>query len=124
GAVNIAAGTAAGTYTLVYQICETLNPTNCDSATVTVTVGSAPIDAVDDAGSVASGATGGTAVANVLVNDTLNGAAATLATVTLSQTSTSNPGVSLDASTGAVNVAAATPAGTYTLVYRICEQLN
>ena len=64
GAVNVAPGTPAGTYTLVYQICEQLNPANCDTATVTVTVGAAVIDAVDDTGSVANGATGGTAEPN------------------------------------------------------------
>ncbi len=124
GAVNVAPGTPAGTYTVTYQICEQLNPTNCDTATVTVTVGAAPIDAVDDTGSVASGATGGTAVPNVLVNDTLNGQPATLATVTLTQISTSNPNVTLDPATGAVNVAPGTPAGTYTVTYQICEILN
>jgi outer membrane protein OmpA-like peptidoglycan-associated protein len=124
GAVNVAPGTPAGTYTLVYQICEQLNPTNCDTATVTVTVGAAPIDAVNDTGSVASGAAGGTAVPNVLVNDTLNGQPATLTTVTITQVSTTNPGVTIDPATGAVNVAPGTPAGTYTLVYQICEQLN
>ena len=84
----------------------------------------AVIDAVDDTGTVANGATGGTAVPNVLVNDTLNGAPATLANVTLTQVSTSNPNVTLNTATGAVNVAPGTPAGTYTLVYEICEQLK
>ena len=82
------------------------------------------IYAVDDTGTVASGAAGGTAVPNVLVNDTLNGSPATLATVTITQVSTSNPNVTIDPATGAVNVAPGTPAGTYTLVYQICEQLN
>ncbi|WP_176763939.1 Ig-like domain-containing protein [Aquimonas voraii] len=124
GAVAVAAATPAGTYTLTYQICEQLNPTNCDNATATVTVGAAIIDAVNDSGTVANGASGGTAVANVLVNDTLNDAPATLASVTLTQLSTSNPNITLNPATGAVAVAAATPAGTYTLTYRICEQLN
>ncbi|WP_226470676.1 hypothetical protein, partial [Luteimonas panaciterrae] len=106
-----------------YQICETLNPTNCDTANVTVTVSAAPIDAVDDSGS-ANGASGGVAVPNVLTNDTLNGAPATLSNVTLTQTSTTNPNVTLDPATGAVNVAPGTPAGTYTVVYQICETLN
>ena len=48
GAVNVAPGTPAGTYTLVYEICEILNPANCDTAMATVTVGAALIDAVDD----------------------------------------------------------------------------
>ncbi|WP_162253732.1 hypothetical protein, partial [Lysobacter sp. Root690] len=46
------------------------------------------------------------------------------ADVTLSQVSTTNPGVTLNTTTGAVTVAAGTPAGTYTLVYRLCEVLN
>lgn len=38
GTLTIPAGTAAATYTVTYQICETLNLTNCDSANVTVVV--------------------------------------------------------------------------------------
>jgi hypothetical protein len=38
GAVSVAKGTAIGTYALLYGICETANPTGCDSATATVTV--------------------------------------------------------------------------------------
>lgn len=38
GTVDIAPDTAAGTYTIDYTICEIANPTNCDTATVTVTV--------------------------------------------------------------------------------------
>ncbi|MCZ8368031.1 gliding motility-associated C-terminal domain-containing protein [Flavobacterium sp.] len=121
--VVVAPGTPAGNYTLVYQICEVSNPTNCDTATVTVPVSAAVINAVDDSGS-ANGATGGTAVPNVLVNDTLNGQPVVLAQVNLTQVSTSNPNVTLDPTTGAVNVAAGTPAGNYTLVYQICEIVN
>jgi gliding motility-associated-like protein len=36
--VLVAPGTPAGTYSLIYQICEILNPTNCDQATVSVIV--------------------------------------------------------------------------------------
>ncbi|MEO6125472.1 MAG: LPXTG cell wall anchor domain-containing protein [Ilumatobacteraceae bacterium] len=36
--VIVAAGTPAGNYQLVYQICETVNPTNCNTATVTIPV--------------------------------------------------------------------------------------
>ncbi|MDD3875529.1 MAG: HYR domain-containing protein, partial [Bacteroidales bacterium] len=38
GFVSLTAGTQPGIYTLTYQICEILNPTNCDDAVVTVTV--------------------------------------------------------------------------------------
>ena len=62
-------------------------------------------------------------MANVLANDTLGGAAATLSNVTLTQLSSSNAGVTLNAS-GSVVVAAGTPAGTHTLAYRICEKAS
>jgi len=123
GAVNVAPGTPAGSYTVAYQICERLNPTNCTAATAQVTVTAAVLGATADSGSVV-GAGGGAAVANVLGNDTFNGATPTLAQVVLTQVSTTNPNVTLDASTGTVSVAPGTPAGTYTLVYRFCEQLN
>ena len=124
GSVGIVAGTAAGTYTLDYRICEQLNPSNCDNGTVSVTVGSAPVVATADNGSVASGAAGGTAVTDVLANDTLNGSPATLSTVTLTQVSSTSPAITLDPATGAITVAPGTPAGSYTLTYRICETLN
>jgi hypothetical protein len=38
GHILAAPGTAPGTYTLVYQICQTASPSNCDTATVTVTI--------------------------------------------------------------------------------------
>jgi hypothetical protein len=56
----------------------------------------------------------------VLANDSFANATATLATVQLSQLSSAQAGISLNAN-GAVIVAAGTPVGTYTLSYRICE---
>ncbi|HUH45936.1 MAG TPA: gliding motility-associated C-terminal domain-containing protein, partial [Arenibacter sp.] len=38
GSVSIAPGTGEGTYTIEYTICEVADPTNCDSAMVTVVV--------------------------------------------------------------------------------------
>lgn len=38
GEVRVPAGTPAGTYTIVYQICEGANPANCAQATVTIGV--------------------------------------------------------------------------------------
>ncbi|MFY2762448.1 hypothetical protein, partial [Arenimonas sp. MALMAid1274] len=71
GSVDVAAGTAAGTYTVDYEICELLNPANCDTATVTVTVEAAVLDAINDTAGPVNGATGGTNVVNVLANDQL-----------------------------------------------------
>jgi gliding motility-associated-like protein len=38
GSVSVAPGTAIGTYTIDYMICEVANPENCDTATVTVVI--------------------------------------------------------------------------------------
>ncbi len=120
--VVVAAGTAAGTYTLTYQICEVLNPLNCDQAIVTVTVASASIIANDDNGATVNGYTGGTSFTNVLVNDELNGIAVNPAEVILTFVSSTNAGVSLSGAD--VVVAAGTLAGNYILTYQICEVLN
>uniref|UniRef100_UPI0035298D0A OmpA family protein n=1 Tax=Aliiroseovarius conchicola TaxID=3121637 RepID=UPI0035298D0A len=44
GEVTVDPGTTAGTYVYTYEICEVLNPTNCDTAEVTVVVD--PIDLI------------------------------------------------------------------------------
>ena len=69
-----------------------------------------------------NGASGGVSLANVLVNDTLNGALATLLNINLTQGSTTNSNVTLDLTDGSVNVANGTPAGTYYLTYKICDK--
>jgi large repetitive protein len=48
GIVSVDPGTPEGTYTIEYQLCEVLNPTNCDNAIVTVTVEAPEIVANDD----------------------------------------------------------------------------
>lgn len=118
GAVSVDIGAAAGAHSLVYQICETASPTNCDQATVSVNV-RLPyvINALDDS---AQANTGKTAIPSVLANDTLNGVTATTATVRITQLTSSHPGVTVSAS-GAVFVAAGTPMGPQSLTYRICE---
>jgi LPXTG-site transpeptidase (sortase) family protein len=126
GSVDVAPGTPAGTYAFDYEICEILNPTNCDITTVTVTVEAATIDAMDDDYSATpiNGPTGGS-VGNAFTNDTLNGVAVNLGEITATViTPASNPGVTLNTTTGSVDVAAGTPAGIYTIEYEICENLN
>ena len=118
GGVYVTVGATPGAHTLRYRICERASPINCDEASVSVTVVAQPIDAVNDAGTVTR--LGGTAVGNVLTNDRFNGAAATTARVDLA-VSSSSAGVTLNTTTGAVSVASGTAAGSYALVYRICE---
>ena len=48
GQVSVPVGTPAGNYSIVYSICEKVNPTNCDTATVTITVTAPAIVAQDD----------------------------------------------------------------------------
>ncbi|MFV5690383.1 HYR domain-containing protein, partial [Flavobacterium sp. ZT3R25] len=113
-------GIPAGTYSLVYKICEILNPTNCDQATVTITVTAPIIDAVDNTASI-NGYTGGT-FTNVLSNDMLNGVAVVSSKVNTTFVSATNLGITLSGTD--VVVASGIPAGTYSLVYKICEILN
>ena len=80
----------------------------------------ATLAANNDTYTIVSGSTSTTSVLN---NDSVNGAApASLSDVFLSQVSTTNTGVNLDPLTGKINVAAGTPAGTYTVTYQICDQ--
>ncbi|MGK4567267.1 beta strand repeat-containing protein [Flavobacterium sp. 3HN19-14] len=131
GTVDVTAGTPAGVYTLTYSICEIASPTNCDTAIVTVTITAPVIDAVDDTvpttanTAVVYTLTGGTAVANLYANDTLNNAslATTPGLVNLTY-GTLPTGITINAATGAVNVAPGTPVGTYTFPYTICQVLN
>jgi len=122
GIVSVPAGTPAGTYTITYEICETLNPTNCDVAVITVTVDPAAIVANDDIGTPVGSVVGGVAFANVLVNDELNGVFVNPADVTLGFIASTHPGITLIGND--VVVAPGTPVGSYTLTYEICEVLN
>ena len=122
GAVSVAADTPAGTYTITYRLCETLNPANCDDALVSVTVDAAPLVAGDDSATGVNGASGGpVAGLNVLSNDTLNGVAIVAADVTIAPVTTGPLTVNAD---GTVNVAPGTVAGTYLVAYQVCEVLN
>ena len=110
GAVYVWVGTMPGSHTLRYRICDITSPPDCDTADVRLTVNPFPIDAVDDV--VAAPRSGGTAIGNLLANDTFNGAVATLAKVRLSQVGSSPAGIALNLDSGTVTVAAETPVGS------------
>ncbi|TSA31890.1 MAG: hypothetical protein D4R64_17200 [Porphyromonadaceae bacterium] len=125
GIISVPEGTPASTYTIIYRICEVLNPTNWDQAVVTIAV-TAPVNpsliiAIPDEGSV-NGILGGIAVPNVLVNDKLNGNPLIPSQVTVTFVNSTNPNVTLNGTS--VIIAPHTPAGIYYLDYRICEMLN
>ncbi|MEP1230167.1 MAG: SdrD B-like domain-containing protein [Litorimonas sp.] len=81
-----------------------------------------PITAEPESFPVINGANGGV-TSSVLASDTLNGVAVDPADVTLT-VGASDPELSLDPVTGLITVAPGTPAGTYTVEYTICEDLN
>jgi len=121
-----------GDYTMDYTLCDLASPANCAPATVTVSVGATPIDAVDDTPAPINGAVGGD-VGNVLTGDTLDGDPATLDTVDITDPVAGNytdadgnqvTGLMLDPTTGVASVAPGTLDGTYTVVYEICEEFN
>ncbi|SHL91724.1 hypothetical protein SAMN05216269_101491, partial [Flavobacterium xinjiangense] len=125
GIVSVPTNTPAGTYSIVYQICEKLNPSNCSSATATVAVGAAAVNPVTETGTAPS--TGGTVFGNIASNDTVNGVPATLGTTgnaTVSESGTWPTGIALDSSTGAVTVSAGTAVGVYNVAYELCDKLT
>ena len=121
---GVVTGVAAGTSVITYTAT-----TGCTS-TVTVTVTNITIDAVDD--DYINVTVGGTSTYSVLGGnffrvgeDTYNGSALfNLSSIIISQVSTSHAGVTINTTDGKINVAAGTPTGTYTLVYRICATAN
>ena len=136
GEIVVAPGTTAGSYVFTYEICETANPTNCDTAQATVAVDVGAINAIDDATTSASGSAGAT-TASVLGNDTLNGSVLDPADITLTSTGTASDGstaLGLDVvpaagsitmnAAGEIVVASGTTAGIYVFTYQICEALN
>ncbi|OXA76432.1 hypothetical protein B0A65_18820 [Flavobacterium frigidimaris] len=132
GKVSILAGTPAGDYQIKYHICENLNPTNCNDATVFITVVGPPIVAVDDTASNVNGYVGATNVVNALTNDTLNGSVVQVSQINITSLSTAtpagyvagNPIPALNVVNGNVDVPPGTSDGTYTIHYSICEKLN
>jgi uncharacterized repeat protein (TIGR01451 family) len=122
GVVSVPAGTPAGTYTIGYRICETLNPDNCDEAVVTLTVVATTINAVEDTFVPIRSGTGGTSP-SVLGNDTLGGGPAQIGQVTLVPGSSPHPGLVMNPD-GTVTIAVGTPPGTYRYTYTLCEVLN
>ena len=122
GTITVPAGTASGTYTVTYSICEALNPTNCSGiATATVVVGQATLTAAADTFTVTNVAGGTTS--SVLANDSYNGVTPpNTASVTLTWL-TVPAGVQTHTD-GTITIPAGTPSGTYEVSYQLCENIN
>ena len=124
GMITVNSGTPAGVYVIEYIICDSLNSSNCDNATVIITVRSTPIEAIQDTLTPINGSAGGTSSESVLSNDTLNGNIVDPNDITLTiNDSDLSDGVSLN-SNGTVTVDSGTPAGSYSISYTICQSLN
>ena len=132
GKVTVPGNTPAGSYTITYNYCEVLNPTNCTGTkTVVVTVGATSLTVVSDTITINNGSTATTSTESILDNDSLGGntpTAGPTGSVTLTVVTPATPiggnVPSLDVNTGKVTVPAGTPAGTYTITYKECEVLN
>ena len=126
GTITVPNNTPAGTYSIVYQICEKLNPGNCATSTVVVTVATPTITATPDTFTL----TTGTSTSSVIDNDRIGTATTTTGTVTIGVVTGATPKTpgantpSLNTTDGTITVPNNTPAGTYSIVYQICEKLN
>lgn len=118
GSVDIAANTADGTYLLVYSICSSSNPDNCNSATVTIIVNGTVIVANDDNYGPFDGIEELT-FGNVFENDLINGSPVNPSNVFLILQS-GNEELTLNED-GSITLAANTPPGEYMLIYSICS---
>ena len=131
GKVKIPAGVKPGNYNITYKVCDNATPQTCESTTVTVQVQGNTIDAVEDdftahkveRPAAATFVNDGTNDVNVLTNDKL-GARTGLDTdvVTITQTDTTDPKVTIDTASGKVKVDADAPAGVHVLKYKITEK--
>ncbi|WP_212906373.1 T9SS type B sorting domain-containing protein [Capnocytophaga stomatis] len=118
GKVNIGNDVPMGVHTLTYTICENVNGTPCDTATVTLTVKNINADN-DDFTATAGGNTG-----SVLNNDKYNGAyLSSTNSVTITTIGTPPSGITLNPITGIVNVPSGTPSGNYSFNYQICSKV-
>ncbi|MBL7560498.1 hypothetical protein JAO71_11880, partial [Olleya sp. YSTF-M6] len=82
------------------------------------------IEAVNDQGNTVVEGVGGQVINNVLNNDVFQTGSPSLSDVTLTQVSSTDSGITLNTSTGAVSVSASVEAGVYVLEYQICETIN
>jgi len=124
GEVLLPAHTPAGTYTLTYSLCAKTAPYNCSGvATVTIIVSSSPIklQTTDDTFNHTT-TTQTIVLGNILTNDSYKTQSVTTASVTISTTTALTNVPYIATQTGEVFLPAHTPAGTYTLTYRLCAK--
>jgi hypothetical protein len=121
GVITVATGTAPGTYNLTYRLCAQVNSTICDTAVVTIVV-SESLDLEPDFATTSAG--NSLTFGSILSNDKLEGIEPIIGSnpgqVTISQSGTWNPGISLDTTTGMVTAASTLLEGIYVVTYQVC----
>ncbi|MEO9971889.1 MAG: hypothetical protein ABJG15_18990, partial [Hyphomonadaceae bacterium] len=123
GTITIPPGTPADTYTLTYEICEILNPANCDTAMVMVLVEAPAIDAMDDDFTTLP-ISGGEGTPSLFGADTMDGQSFNSEDVALTIINDAGlTGVTSNAD-GTLNIPVGTPAGTFGIEYQICDVIN
>lgn len=121
GTVDLAPGTASGSYRLTYQICDKTDSSKCDTAVVTVFVDIREVDAADDNFGTynQNGVLG-----NVLINDRINGIPVSPNQVAALITDTGGlTGLTLQEN-GVLRVSGTVAPGSYVLEYELSEVLN
>jgi hypothetical protein len=124
GAVTTTIAVPANQYSLTYSLCDRNVPAQCAQTTDTLNVVTSSIVALPVSGSAIAGVAT-KVIANVVATDTVNGAPAVLGSggnATLSQGGVWPSGITLNTSTGAVQVSATVPPGTYSLAYQLCDR--
>ena len=128
GKLKVPTNATPGTYEVTYKICAVGGTTTCDTAKVkiTVTVATPTITATPDTFTI----TTGTSTSSVIDNDRIGTTTTTTGTVTIGVVTGATPKTpgantpTLNPTDGTITVPNNTPAGTYSIVYQICEKLN
>ena len=125
GDLTVPVGTATGDYTITYTICEKLNPENCSSSSVVITVGAPDLDALSDdfSNTPVNGEIGG-AVGNVIQNDIYNEAPVSETSYSVVIIDSSGLGGLSMSDEGVLSISSETPDGSYTISYQLCEEIN
>ncbi|MBB1546370.1 MAG: hypothetical protein HG455_002750, partial [Capnocytophaga sp.] len=123
GRIVVPAGTPATSTLVTYKVCEKLNPTNCQTVTSTLVIGTGSLTVTPVTPlTVPNGISGGT-TSSVLTGITLNGATVTNTNSVTISFSGLPTGVTSNTN-GQLVIPAGTPAGTHTITYKVCEKLN
>lgn len=117
GTLDLPTGLASTRIRLVSDTDSNTEDINWDNVVLSVKT----VDAVNDIQTIAVGSAG---TISVLNNDTLHNLPVALANVNFTQIHTAHPNVSLNTTTGLINVAVGTPQSTYTITYQICDKAN